>query len=538
MAATSSVSLEGLATYQRAGDAAAGRITAAGYGLDAALGPFHARCVEYPVHATRNLTGRIFGYANHEGTLVRHVAELAQAFRQADSGWLGAMLPGFMRAWHYRDHYGRDAPTALVGALNRDLALRLQHVPTFGAVRLYDAWRTASWNGAGRSLNLIARITNRSIALSESRWPQVLPLVSAVFAGPMIMAGLSAAGLSVVGDAPRWLNQPVNAPSDLLHLSLQGFWYEGMAHLNPQLFQSLSAQVDQLSLATCAELERCTPSGREPEVAERIVDPLTGALDVAAEQVFLHSFQAGQRFQPQAADAMHGDHSAISYAPGEQVRLERLNAERGDYRISIAGLNPNQPGAINNFEAVAMTAQGISEGNHYYEEVRARFLADLERIPPGSVLHLQGHSMGGGMCFLLRDDPLVQASLVAAGVVIGSMITFGAVRPQGPAGQDLPREAGNPFAHAEERHYVDTDDSLARNVGAGHVGFANVFLLENNQVNDPVFAHGDYENPENYHALPPDLQRLPFEVDPESYEVYAPTSFAAIQLDEEEEAQP
>jgi hypothetical protein len=214
------------------------------------------------------------------------------------------------------------------------------------------------------------------------------------------------------------------------------------------------------------------------------------------------------------------------------VRLERLNASRGDYRISIAGLDPQQPGALNNFEAVALTAGGVAEGNHYYEEVRARFLADLERIPPGSVLHLQGHSMGGGMCMLLRDDPLVQAQLSAAGVVVGSLITFGAVRPAGAAGVGQRRERGDPFAHAEERHYVNSDDSLARNVGAGHAGRANVILLDNGAVDEPAAAHGNYDDPAIYAGLPPELQRMPLEVDPESHTVYAPLAALPRQADE------
>ncbi|RRR69730.1 MAG: hypothetical protein EI684_14805 [Candidatus Viridilinea halotolerans] len=524
MSATSAASLEGLAVYQRAGDGAVVRIEAAGRGLDAALGPFYARCTEYPVPGPQQLPGMLLHHAARESALVRQVGEVARAFREADSGWFGWLTPNFMRSWNHQAALGRDAPIALIRSLNDDMRGLLAPMTPLGMGGMYDAYRSASWNMAAIRLNVMTQVANQGVGAIQSRWPEATPYALAVFAAPMTLAGLNVAALSVMGDYPRWATQPIDAPDDLLHLALQGFWYESMAHVNLRLFQALSAELDQLSLTTAAGLGRTVPRERGEGAGEWMLDPATGALDVYASQAFPTSFQAGQQFQPQAVDAMRGIHSAISYEPGEQVRLERLNADRGDYRISIAGLNPNQPGALNNFEAVAMTARGMAEGNHYYEAVRANFLADLERIPPGSVLHMQGHSMGGGMCFLLRDDPVVQQHLVAAGIVVGSLTTFGAVRPQGSAGEDLTRATGDPFAHTAERHYVNSDDSLARNVGAGHVGFANVVLLENNEVSDPVAAHSSYDDPASYTGLPVDLLVLPFEVDPATYAVYAPSN--------------
>jgi pimeloyl-ACP methyl ester carboxylesterase len=163
----------------------------------------------------------------------------------------------------------------------------------------------------------------------------------------------------------------------------------------------------------------------------------------------------------------------------------------------------------------------VREGNHYYAEVKARFLAALRAIPPGSTLHLQGHSMGGGMCFLLRSDPEVRRALAAAGIVVGTLITFGAVRPKGQAGRDKYNEPG-PFASLAERHYVNLDDSLALNVGAGHADYPDVITLANHRIDEPSQAHNGYGQPENYVDLPPDLLELPYLIDPASYEVYNP----------------
>lgn len=529
MTATSAVGLESMASYQRVGDAATVRIEAAARGLDAVLGPFSARCVEYPLYATDQLAARLSAHAFHERELVAHVAATARAFQTADSGWLGAMLPNFMQAWQHRTQYGRDAPTRLSWLLSRELSNRLTLLPPLQAIRIIDGYRSVRWNWTALRLISMLTLTNRVNAISGSRWPVALPLLGLVMAAPALFCGADALGLIVMGDLPRWSTQPIDAPQDVLRLALQGLWYESMEFLDPQLFLALSRELDRLNLSTCPELDRCTPAGRAADVAERVVDPRTGALDVQAGEVFpLTGPFNNQRFYPLPAESMLGEHSAISYHPGEQVRLERLNAERGDYRISIAGLNPEQPGAPNNFTAVAETAAGFVEDHQYYAEVRARFLADLERIPPGSVLHLQGHSLGGGMCFLLRDDPLVQARLRAAGIVVGSLITFGAVRPRGPAGAAQPHERDDPFASADERHYVNSDDSLSRNVGAGHAGFEHVILLANDAIDAPTDAHSAYDQPQNYAELPPALRIMPYIVDPETHVVYAPGAWSTL----------
>lgn len=533
MTATSAASPESLAIYQRAGEAATVRVEAAARALAAALGPFRARCVEYPVHATEQLDARLFAHSFQESELASQVAGIARAFQAADGGWMGMLLPSFMRAWSQREQHGRDAPRHLSRVLIDELYRRLvPNMPEPSLTQIVAGYKSTSWNRAALRLIIIARSTNQQFEQRGSRWPLALPQLVQVFALPSIFCGIEVLGLIAVGDLLRWDTQPIDAPSDLLHLMLQGLWYESMAHTDLRLFRALSAELDRLNLQTCAELDRCAPMGRPEDHAERVVDAQSGALDVTVGAVFELSGSSDAPFAPQVAESMRGEHSAISYQPGEQVRLEQLNASGGDYRISIAGLDPQKPGALNNFEAVALTAGGVAEGNHYYEEVRARFLADLERIPPGSVLHMQGHSMGGGMCMLLRDDPLVQAQLSAAGVVVGSLITFGAVRPAGPAGADQRRERDDPFAHAEERHYVNSDDSLARNVGAGHAGFANVILLDNGEVDEPAMAHGNYDDPAIYGDLPPELQRMPFEVDPESHTVYAPMAALPRQADE------
>lgn len=492
MEPSSSARPAALARYGRAGADAGARVAAEARRLESALAPFFARCREYGVPAAAGLADRLGAYGGRESEL---------------AAWVGEVGRGFQRA---------DARPAL-GAP----ALR----------RLTPAERLAAarWNGEARQLIVLARILRLSIATGGvaalvALLPQLLPQLLAL--GALTLADVGS--LSAASDGPP----DAAGLGDALTRALQGFWYESMEHLDPGTFRALSAELDALSL-TVAELAGTSQGEpRDAAQAETVVDPLTGALDVTAAAAFPLSALCGARrgapFRPGAGDAMAGDHSGISYFPGEQVRLELLNGATGDYRVSIAGLDPKKPGAPNNLEAVALTAQGVRDGNHYYEEVRARLLAELARIPPGSTLHLQGHSMGGGMSLLLRDDPEVGRALTAAGVSVGSLITFGAVRPQGPAGRPRDDEDG-PFAGAEERHYVNADDSLARNVGAGHAGAPGVIMLDDGRLDEPTDAHSAYDRAESYAGLTPEQLAMPYLVDPATYVAYAPAGAAPPQ---------
>jgi hypothetical protein len=485
MEPTSSASPAALERYGRAGASAGAQVEAAARRLEAALANCLARCREYSVPGLHGLAGRVTTYGRHEAELATWAATVGQGFLRADVGALRAPLGPPPR-------------------------------PPAGA-------RLSSWDQAALRVTATVWLLRHTLHVRGlAGFFDLLPLLM-----PELLVEAGRIGLkSARYGGPYDDRDDRLAPAERLPLLLQGFWHESMAHLEPAIFRRLGAEVDALNSEVAFATGRQGAGQRTPLQAEDVVDPLTGALGVGAAQAFPVS---GERpgglagpFAPHPAEAMAGDHSGVSYFPGEQVRLERLNGRTGDYRISIAGFDPSKPGVPNNMEAVALTAQGVSDGNHYYELVKGRFLADLARIPPGSTLHMEGHSMGGGMCFLLRDDPEVARALAAAGVIVGSVITYGAVRPNGPAGEARDDAEAGPFSAAEDRHYVNQDDSLALNVGAGHAGDPNVIMLANGTVDDPTTAHSGYGEPAAYAGLPPDLLALPYTVDPATYTAYAP----------------
>lgn len=482
-----------LARYAGSGAATGAQVEAAARRLEAALAPFFARCTEYRVVAATSLAPRLAIYGRREAELAAWAGEIARGFQLADRGHAAPPL---------------SASPAGAGRL------------------LAEARRAALWNDQARRLIALMRMIRYEVALYGPAWPLHNPPLAALLAGFAAESGGSIVGLILAGDAPRGARQSHTSLADGGLQVLQGLWYESMEHLDPALYRDLSAELDALSLAIAADLGLSRGAPRTAQQAEPVADPRTGALGVSAAQAFPWSAGGASDpaapFRPAPADSLAGDHSGISYFPDEQVRLERLNGATGDYRISITGLDPTKPAAPNNFEAVALTSQGLGAGNPYYEVVKARFLSDLERIPPGSTLHMQGHSMGGGMCFLLRDDPEVAQALVAAGVTVGSVITFGAVRPRGPAGEPE-GERPAPFAGAEERHYVNADDSLARNVGAGHAGDPATIMLDDGQLDEPATAHTSYGDLEHYAALAPEQQTMPYVVDPATYVAYSAT---------------
>lgn len=488
MEPTSSASPAALARYGRAGADVGARAAAEANHLDAALASFLARCREYSVPGVYGLVERVAGYGRHEAELAAWAAVVADGFRRADSGASPALI-------------GPPAPPAR----------RLAEDPT-----------AARWNREARWLTRDLRLLRRTLRFGgRAGLARLLPVII-----PGMMLNLrGVARLSVRGATPPDRGDDELSRLEALFLALHGFWRESMDHLEPEAFRELSAELDALNLAIA--LERGIPwfAPYAGVQAGLLRDRRTGALGTKADEAFpwstLCRLDPAPPFRPSPADALAGEHGGISYKSHEQVLLERLGD--GVYRVSIAGLDPKKPGAPNNLEAVALTAQGAREGNHYYAVVKARFLAALRQIPPGSTLHLQGHSMGGGMCFLLRGDPEVRGALAAAGIVVGSLVTYGAVRPKGKAG-DSPGEDEEvgPFARLEERHYVNLDDSLARNVGAGHADYPHVIMLGNGKIDEPSDAHNGYGDPESYVNLPPELLELPYLVDPESYEVYNP----------------
>ncbi|WP_416181118.1 lipase family protein, partial [Chloroflexus sp.] len=167
------------------------------------------------------------------------------------------------------------------------------------------------------------------------------------------------------------------------------------------------------------------------------------------------------------------------------------------------------------------------EHNAYYHTVRERVVSLIEQLPAGSTLHLAGHSMGGGMCILLSNDPVVQAALAQRQIQLASVTTLGAVRPTGEW-DDVPTVINN--QPVTVRHYVDSDDTLAKAVGAGHDDTRyrdTVYELNNHQLDQPSVAHSAYET-FDYTRLPEEAQVLPFMVDPAHFQLLAIPALPAL----------
>jgi hypothetical protein len=553
-----------LARYARATRERSLLLEAEARRLEATLAQFAARCTEYRVPETDGLAGRLMLASRRLDELGCWVDGVGAAFAQADSGalrglgelrhpgrphpqrrafatQLGALLHTLVRF--------RGNPALTLGAVGADTAaaaweehgdtvlaqaaelsgaaqlaravfllqhamaggvsvlhrVNVEHGPDAAALLMLEAaWlleprlplhllfddglQALAWNAL--SAELLARLgaVEGAFSLSGPFWPLAVPPLVATVGTPLLVCGLGVGALSIVTDAPHWVVQPMADSDDALDLAQRSFWNQSFQNANPLILRQLAARVDTLSIL----LARIT--GGQASHSPPAENPRWQGTSVA--------------------DA----YTAISYAAGEQLVLERLNAD-GDYRISLAGLDPSKPGAPNNFEAVIITGYFPPAANHYYQHVRERFFQALSRIPPGSTLHLQGHSMGGGMSLLLRADPEVQRRLTEAQVHVASLTLYGAVVP---VGTDFAPPALGPFADTELRAFVNTSDSLALNVGAGYGGFPDVQLLGGPAIDAPAHAHSDYANPEHYAELPDAVVALPYAVDPEQYERTAP----------------
>lgn len=566
MQSVSSAVPTALGQYARAAEAAAARLAAEGRHLDAALAAFQQRCVEERVVAAAGLDLRLAAAARGLGELGLWVEGVAADFRAADSaparpislsgvalgrrpapdGGRATVVPAPVIAATVALLLGKPEKALLtmmtprmretlagagwllgfvvgeltgLGELDRSTrALRAsmrQSLEVIGAAldrHGYDAatvlglsWIHAHTRGVPGLALLFDEGTQQALhtafatplhlmlgaaegAAGTGPLAPALAIPFAIALGPpLVVCGLSVLALSVLGDAQHWAFQPVSELDDVTDLAQRSVWNQVFDAVSPQLRRQLGARLDALNLL----LHRPGP----PEPCE---PPAPPASDIA------------------------GAYKAISYADGEQVVLERLNGA-GDYRLSIAGLDPKAPGAPNNFEAVMLTADFPREENHYYEHVRARVLTALEQLPPGSELHLQGHSMGGGMCLLLRDDPEVIRRLREAQVTVPSLTIYGAVVPH-HAWLGPPRSADDPFADAKLQAFVHASDSLALNVGSGYGRLPDARLIGGATIDAPEHAHGDYGAPEHYSALPAELRALPYVIDAAHYERTIPVA--------------
>ena len=480
-----------LERYARATRSASALLEAEARRLEAACARFSTRCTEYRVPQADGLAARVFLVARHTEELGIWVEGAAVAFRQADTGAVGAPQPAlgglFSVLGAANAQYGPDAALVLLYE-----ALWLQNPARTGGQQNFDqVSKQRTWNGLAASLDLLLGSVEGTLTVAGPLWPLAVPLLVTALGPALVVCGLGAVGLSIVGDAPHWAFQPVGGPDDRFDLIQRSFWNQGFQAADPLLLRRVAARVDALNLLLSGQPAAST--GKPP--SERT------------------------RFNPLGATVSDA-YSAISYAPDEQVVLERLNDD-GEYRISFAGLDPSKPGAPNNFEAVIITGYFPPEQNAYYQHARERFFAALKQIPPGSELHMQGHSMGGGVALLLREDPEVQRRLREANISVPSLTLYGAVVPTQVQFQPV-LPADSPFASTELRAFVHQSDSLARNVGAGYEGYAAVQLIGGSVVDAPAHAHTDYGKQEHYAGVPGELTLLPYEIDPAYYERTVP----------------
>jgi hypothetical protein len=371
---------------------------------------------------------------------------------------------------------------------------------------LEDTYR-AAWANVGLLLLIALQQANGRLNGSMLPPAALAPDLLADVGPLLLAAGGGVVLLSMVGDQRNWAALP--AGDGLPALIERAFWIEGQEHVAPELLHAIAEEAETLNALLAAA---GGSAGKvRPEPLLRMPDGRVVGVD------FDEAFPEEQRIAlPDGTYAlrpgalMSGEQRIISYYRGEQVTLVRLNAD--EFVVGICGLDPqNMAHGPNGLSAVIETAHDRDTvRNAYYQYVREQFYRYLELIPPGSSLHLAGHSMGGGMTLRLLNDPEVIAALAARGITPTQLTTVGAVRPV---------TAGRLPAEVQERHYVDPDDQLALNVGAGHNGYPGVVFIDNGAFTNPTAAHSGYADAD-YSALPDGLDRLPYTVDPAHYAVY------------------
>ncbi len=348
------------------------------------------------------------------------------------------------------------------------------------AFRRADA--PGSWNQTAIELLVHLTLVERRIEQDGPLWPFAIPGLLKAHGLGLMAGSVTIVGRSVEANRPSLTGIPITQDDDRLNLIERSFWDQVFSgKVDPKILAQLAARLDALNLKL-----------RGPSKASAAPEP-----------------------PADPANTVNGAYQAISYDHGEQLVLERLTGDA--YRVSIAGLDPNKPEAPNNFLAVILTAYFPPAENHYYHHIKERFLMALEQIPPGSELHLQGHSMGGGMALLLRADPEIQRRLAQLEITVPTLTLYGAVVPT-HAPLDAPVPDGGPFSDTAIRAYVHESDSLARNVGAGYHDYPAVLMIDAGFTDAPAAAHTDYGNPENYRGLPQSLQVLPYQIDATVYE--------------------
>lgn len=476
------------------------QIAAEGRRLSATLAHLTATCREYPLGQIAALGDRVQSLDRRDAEIAGWARGVAEAFVAADSPPIIATL----QAWHAQaDQFALNIVQR--GEILFDVSTMIVDV--------------VAWNKAAKQLLEALQFINATTALSgDQLWGTGLGVDLAKV--PLGASLLAIGGLILLEDGPRWFSEPVDSPDDGFNLLEQGFWILAFHRVAPDLLLALSAEIEELNRRTSAE----RGAGANPRPAKFDETNLT------PQQVFPDA-----RPDPATGDlalpawsVMDGDHRAISAYQDEQISLFRIG--QAEYLFAICGLDlTNMAVSPNGMTAVILTANEPDPmANPYYRLIKARFMAYLAQIPPGSTINMTGHSMGGGMTMLLLNDPEVQAAMVAGSYTLRSVVLYGAVRPLDPQHNGVPPSQPSALSDTlltgtEVRIYVDTEDKLALNVGAGHMVHAdqampNVHMLDNGKLDGATTAHTSYDNPTGYADLPTELQELPFHVDPRYWE--------------------
>lgn len=480
---------------------------ATGRQLDDALGRMAAGCREYALGGVTSLSGRLQPLARRNVEQAGWVRGVADAFTHADAAAIAAPDRGIDRML---SHLAGTVAGAIEGWPSQ-IGRGTQRALGVGraAARATDR---AAWDAvAARLLKALRRIDARGRVV-----------INSVDLSELLGSLLAIGGIIAMEQGAEWKLGELRNAGDLLDLLEQGFWNLAFHKVSPGLLLELGAEIEALDRRVAADYGGGANS-RPPELTEA---------DLTPEQVFVGAVpdQASGLLALPAAAMMAGDHGAISPYQGEQVSLFRIG-ER-EYLFAICGLDlKNMANSPNGMYAVMQTAyESDPLENAYYRLVRERFLSYLAQIPPGSTLNIAGHSMGGGMTMLLLNDPDIQAHLLAGGYTLASATMYGAVRPTDPRRDGVPPSepgalAADLFADTEVRYYIDPEDRLAMNVGAGHLDTAglpmpNVTFVDDGALSGGVEAHTSYEHAEKYADLPPELRDLPFQVDRRYWEHY------------------
>ncbi len=429
----------------------------------------------------------------------------------ATVGWLARFVPGIFGPMTplLSPLASFGSPSPAVVAMVNQISSSIETIGQEGAQLVWQHWQQQTLHWLLPWILLLPNreqcwhILNQSLVMSTS-----MTIVGAPPNFLSVVAQIS--GLVGLVSAPR-LPEIVQHPADALAIIESGFWIDAFHYLSHDEIRALVANLERICavalrglslrpLTRPAEGPDAEPNG---QAAVTVVFP---PADTVCDPT--------KPYQVTPAALQANNHGLISSYLGEEVRAAQIG--QGVYAVGINGLNlTNMAYSTNGLVSVIETAGGKERiaYNEYYQTVRERILRLIETLPSGSTLHLTGHSMGGGMCILLSNDPQVQAALAQHNIQLASVTTLGAVRPEGEW-DDVP-----PVINGQSvivRHYVDSDDKLALSVGAGHSDARYhdvVYTLENGRIDQPSNVHSDYDDLD-YSQLPIVAQTLPFTIDP------------------------